>query len=122
MEPFFNILYYLLLTILIEGTVILLWKRSWEAVWFSLLINLLTNPLLNLTLMFLLGFGLGLGFLRGVLYALELIVVFVESLAYRAMLRTRFGKALWLSFVLNATSFVVGGVILEYLTVPYFER
>ena len=42
---------------------------------------------------------------------LEIAVVFIEAIAYKYMLDSSFKKALWLSLILNLTSFIVGEVI-----------
>ena len=111
MGSFLVLLCQLLLTILIEGAVIALWKRSKEALIDSVYVNVLTNPPLNLTLMLLSGVGLSLGTILTLRIGLEIAVVFIEAVAYKFMLGSSFKKAFWLSFVLNLISFALGELI-----------
>ena len=111
MGPFLVLLCQLLLTILVEGAVIVIFYKSKEILRDSLFVNLLTNPPLNLTLMLLSGIGLSLGVMLTVRIGFEIAVVFVEALAYKYMLNTRFKAALKMSFFLNLTSFIIGEVI-----------
>ena len=111
MGSFLVILCQLVLTILIEGIVIALWKRSKEALIDSVYVNVLTNPPLNLTLMLLSGVGLSLGLVFTIRIGLEIAVVFIEAVAYKFMLGSSFKKAFWLSFVLNLISFALGELI-----------
>ena len=111
MGPFLVLLCQLFLTILIEGAIIVIFYKSKETLRNSLYVNLLTNPPLNLTLMFLSGMGLSLGVMLTIRIGLEIAVVFIEAIAYRFMLDTSFKKALWLSLILNLTSFIIGEVI-----------
>lgn len=111
MGPFLVLLCQLLLTILIEGVVIVIFYKSKEILRNSLYVNLLTNPPLNLTLMFLSGVGLSLGAMLAVRIGFEIAVVFIEAIAYKSMLGNEFRKAFWLSFVLNLTSFLLGDLI-----------
>lgn len=111
MGPFLVLLCQLLLTILVEGAVIVIFYKSKEILRDSLVVNLLTNPPLNLTLMLLSGIGLSLGARLTVRIGLEIAVVFIEAVAYKYMLDTSFKKAFWLSLILNLTSFIIGEVI-----------
>ena len=111
MKPFLFLLCLLVLTILIEGTVIILWKKSKEALIDSLYVNLLTNPPLNLVLILLSRNGLLLEVYWGILAILEIAVVFIEAIAYKSMLGIGFKESLWMSFVLNLSSFAVGVLI-----------
>lgn len=111
MGPFLLILCQLALTVLIEGTIIALWLKSKEATIDSLYVNLLTNPPLNLTLLLLSGKGWSLAMMWVILIVLETSVVFIEAIAYKSMLGHGFKQALWLSFVLNLTSFAMGNLI-----------
>lgn len=116
MGPFLVILCHLILTILIEGAVIALWLKSKEAVVGSVYVNVLTNPPLNLILMLLIGKELSVEMVAFIRIVLEIAVVFIEALAYKAMLRISFMKALWMSFVLNLVSFAAG----EFLPILRF--
>lgn len=111
MGPFLVLLCQLLLTILVEGAVIVIIYKSKEILRDSLFVNLLTNPPLNLTLMLLSGTGLALGVMLTVRIGLEIAVVFIEAIAYKHMLGNGFKKAFWMSLILNLTSFIVGEVI-----------
>lgn len=111
MGPLLVLLCQLLLTILVEGAVIVIFYKSKEILRDSLFVNLLTNPPLNLTLMLLSGIGLSLGAMLTVRIGLEIAVVFIEAIAYKYMLDSSFKKALWMSLILNLTSFIVGEVI-----------
>ncbi len=111
MGPFLVLLCQLLLTILIEGAVIVIFYKSKETLRNSLYVNILTNPALNLTLILLSGIGFSLGVMLTIRIGLEIVVVFIEAIAYKFMLDTNFKKALWLSLILNLTSFIIGEVI-----------
>ena len=111
MGPFLVLLCQLLLTILVEGTVVVIFYKSKEILRDSLIVNLLTNPPLNLTLMLLSGIGMSLGAMLTVRIGLEIAVVFIEAIAYKFMLDSSFKKAFWLSLILNLTSFIIGEVI-----------
>ena len=60
MGPYLVIFCQFLFTVLIEGSVIIVWKSSKEALGYSVLANLMTNPPLNLLLLYLSGQGIGL--------------------------------------------------------------
>ena len=108
-----RLLLYLLLTVLLEGAVMLLLFRRWDYVYYSLLCNLLTNPALNfiltLTLSLLTFYGRIGSEQYGVAYylillPLELAAVFVEGKVYAKLCDFSLKKALGLSFLLNALS------------------
>lgn len=95
-------------TVMIEGLVMLLsfhlWKLSCgrgEALYVSFLCNLLTNPALN---------GLNLIFSLPQIdrYLLEVVVIIVEAAVYRKLLGCGWRKALCLSGLLNAVSYLAG--------------
>ena len=50
MNPVFIIIKNLLLTVLIEGALVLVFTKSSKTVYHSVLVNMLTNPLVNLVL------------------------------------------------------------------------
>ena len=58
MGPYLVIFCQLLFTVLIEGSVIIVWKSSKEALGYSVLANLMTNPPLNPLLLYLSGQGI----------------------------------------------------------------
>ena len=111
MGLFLFIICQLGLTILIEGTVILLWHKSKEMLVDSLYVNLLTNPIVNLTILLLYGANLSLNAMLAIRIALEINVVFIEAIAYKFMLDCKFKETLFLSFILNLTSFVAGEIL-----------
>ena len=110
MGPYLVIFCQLLFTVLIEGSVIIVWKSSKEALGYSVLANLMTNPPLNLLLLYLSGQGIGLFATLSIRLGLEVLVVMAEALAYKGMMRLEFKKALFISLVLNLTSFAVGEI------------
>ena len=110
MGPYLVILCQLVFTILIEGSVMIVWQGSKEALGYSVLANLMTNPPLNLLLLYLAGQGVGLYATLAIRLGLEILVVFAEALAYRGMMDTDFKKALKISLVLNLTSFGIGEI------------
>lgn len=111
MRPILFLFCLLVLTILIEGTVLFIWKKSKEVLIDSLYVNLLTNPPLNLTLLLLSGNGCSLQLYWTMLAILEIAVVFVEAVAYKFMMGIGFKGSLWLSLILNLISFIVGVLI-----------
>ena len=110
MGPYLVIFCQFLFTVLIEGSVIIVWKSSKEALGYSVLANLMTNPPLNLLLLYLSGQGIGLFATLSIRLGLEVLVVLAEALAYKGMMRLEFKKALFISLVLNLTSFAVGEI------------
>lgn len=111
MGLFLFIICQLGLTILIEGAVILLWRKSKEMLVDSLYVNILTNPLVNLTILLMYGANLSLNAMLAIKIALEISVVFIEAIAYKFMLDCKFKEAFFLSFILNLTSFVTGEIM-----------
>ncbi len=109
----FDLIFALIATILIEGVVVLLLKRSLKWLYYSLLCNMLTNPLLNLSLYaFIILFRpasaayyicVGIG---------ECIVVTVEYALYRALTKEKPGSCLLVSFTANLISFLSGFLLL----------
>ena len=110
MGPYLVIFCQLLFTILIEGSVMIVWQYSKEALGYSVLANMMTNPLLNLLLLYIAGQGTGLYATLGIRLGLEVIVVLAEALAYMGMMNTDFKKAFRISFVLNLVSFGIGEI------------
>ena len=104
------ILCQLVFTILIEGSVMIVWQYSKEALGYSVLANLMTNPPLNLLLLYLSGQGIGLFATLSIRLGLEAIVVLAEALAYMGMMKVSIKKALLISLVLNLVSFGIGEI------------
>ena len=111
MGPYIVILSQLILTILIEGAFILVWKNSMEVLGYSVLANLMTNPPLNLVLLYLIQTGTSSVSILKVTALLEIAAVIAEALAYKGMMKLNFKKALGMSLVLNLTSYVLGTVL-----------
>ena len=111
MGAFLVLILQLALTVLIEGTVMVVWRRSSDALGYSVLVNILTNPVMNVILMFLLGAGVGQAGIYGIRTALEASVVIIEAACYKGMMDTDMRGALKISLVLNLSSFVFGELI-----------
>lgn len=110
MSPLAVLIVNLLLTMLIEGALVLIFIREKKAAYHSVLLNMLTNPLLNLILIIwsattLLPFVPYYYILTGIL---EVLVVFAEAILYNKMGDFGFKKAFFASLMLNAASFSFG--------------
>ena len=110
MGPYLVILCQLVFTILVEGSVMIVWQNSKEALGYSVLANLMTNPPLNLLLLYLAGQGAGLYATVGIRLGLEFLVILAEALAYRGMMKTDIKNAIRISLVLNLVSFGIGEI------------
>ena len=110
MGPYLVILCQLVFTILVEGSVMIVWQNSKEALGYSVLANLMTNPPLNLLLLYLAGQGVGLYATVGIRLGLEVLVIAAEALAYRGMMKTDIKNAIRISLVLNLISFGIGEI------------
>ena len=110
MGPYLVILCQLVFTILVEGSVMIVWQNSKEALGYSVLVNLMTNPPLNLLLLYLAGQGVGLYATVGIRLGLEVLVILAEALAYRGMMKTDIKNAIRISLVLNLVSFGIGEI------------
>ena len=110
MNPFFIIVRNLLLTVLIEGVLVLVFVRKSETLYHSVLVNMLTNPIVNLALIFWGSFVP----LPAVPYYyiatafLEVAAVIMEWVLYYKMGDFALKKAFFASFFLNAASFSFG--------------
>lgn len=100
----------LIFTIMIEGSVMLLWQKSKEAAGYSVLANMMTNPPLNLFLLYSAWQGTGLFGTVAIRIGLEALVIIFEALAYKGMMGTGFKKAFKISAVLNLISFGIGEI------------
>ena len=130
----FNILYALIITIVLEGALMLLLTRSFKWARYNLYCNLVTNPILNLCLMFIpyfaakkIGFdatGIGplspeapavmtlsynITFITG-----EIIVLITEGLLYRLLTKERYSRCFALSLFTNVFS-MAAGLLFIYL-------
>ena len=95
----------LILTILIEGIVILIIKKNFVFLIYSVIINIITNVSLNLIVNQFVNSELWKYIV--VVSALEIVILFVEALIYNIKIK-KFKKALLLSLILNLTSFSFG--------------
>lgn len=98
----------LILTVLIEGIAILIIKRKFEYVLYSIGINIVTNVSLNLIVNNFVDSKLWLYIV--VVGTLEIVILFVEALAYNLKIK-KYSKALLLSLSLNLLSFSLGFVM-----------
>ena len=110
MGPYLVILCQLLFTVLIEGSVMIVWQNSKEALGYSVLANLMTNPPLNLVLLYMATCRMGIEETLIIRITLEVLVVVAETLAYKGMMNLNFKKAFAISLVLNLVSFIIGEV------------
>jgi len=102
-NPYLGVLWVFLLTVVIEGTAILIILRRKKYVYYSILCNMLTNPALNLLMHFSVRL-FGVSVYYPMLAVLELAVVFVEAAVYNYICGFGMRKSLLLSVFLNALS------------------
>ena len=113
MNVVFVLLRNLLLTVLIEGVMVLVFVKKRETLYHSVLVNMLTNPLVNL---FLISWGSFVS-LPAVPYYylatafLEIAAVATEWILYYKMGDFGIKKAFFASFLLNAASYSFGLLI-----------
>ena len=112
MNVVFVLLRNLLLTVLIEGVLVLVFVKKRETLYHSVLVNMLTNPLVNL---FLISWGSFVS-LPAVPYYfatafLEIAAVITEWILYYKMGDFGIKKAFFASFLLNAASYSFGLLI-----------
>ena len=113
MTPAFLVLRNLVLTVLIEGALVLVFARRGRTLYHSVLVNMLTNPLVNLFLIFWSTFV----FLPTDPYyyiitaVLEIAAVVTEWILYYKMGDFTIKKAFFASLGLNAASFSLGFLI-----------
>ena len=106
-------LFYLLVTIIIEGTAIFAVFRRKIYVYYSVLCNVLTNPAMNLVLLIAVNtFGYSVYF--PVLAVSEIAVIFTESFVYNYLCRFGVLKSVALSLALNSLS-CLAGIIINWL-------
>lgn len=103
----------LIVTAVIEGLIIFLRYRRGDYLLYSLLCNLLTNPALNVAAALLLPFleGVAGWAVYPAVAALEAAVVLAEALVYRYLCGFKLKSALFLSFMLNLSSFLFSFVL-----------
>ena len=110
MNPFFAVIRNLLLTVLIEGALMLVFTGNKHKVYHSVLVNMLTNPVLNLCLILWSAF-IGLPAVPHYyifLAVLEICAVLTEAVLYCKMRDFGIKKAFFASFGLNAASVFLG--------------
>ena len=113
MNPLFLLLRNLLLTVLIEGVLMLVFVRKRETLCHSVLVNMLTNPIINLALILWAAYVplpaepyyyIATAFL-------EVAVVITEWILYHKMGDFGIKKAFFASLTLNAASCSFGFLI-----------
>lgn len=110
MGPYLVILCQLVFTVLLEGSVMVVWQYSKEALGYSVLVNLMTNPPLNIILLLMAGQVPGIIPTMAVRICFEIVIVIIEAIAYMGMMKIDIKRALTISFVLNLVSFGVGEI------------
>lgn len=102
-----NYLYALILTIIIELSIIYLLGFREKLLFYSLIIiNILTNPLLNFIVNRLNETYIDFNFLHIIL--LEILVVIIEWLLLKLVIKSKQLPLFKISFIINATSFLIG--------------
>ncbi len=110
MNPFFLLIRNLLLTVLIEGLLVLVFAKRRSTVFHSVLVNMLTNPLVNLCLMIFVSAAIipMVPYYAIFVAFLELAAFITEAILYNKMGDFSIKKAFLASFLLNAVSFSFG--------------
>ncbi len=101
----------LLLTVLIEGALMLIFTKSKAKTYHSMLVNMLTNPLVNFVLLISGVFEHPINYIL-LLTLLEISAVITEALLYCKMGDFRIKKAFFASAMLNLCSFSFGAIFL----------
>jgi ABC-type multidrug transport system permease subunit len=113
MSAVFLLLRNLLLTVLIEGVLMLVFVKKRETLYHSVLVNMLTNPALNLCLILWSTFVLlpTDPYYYIITAVLEIAAVVTEWILYYKMGDFGIKKAFFASFLLNAASYSFGLLI-----------
>ncbi|MBR3610347.1 MAG: hypothetical protein IKL57_02610 [Oscillospiraceae bacterium] len=113
MNPLFVLFRNLLLTVLIEGTAVLIFVKSRKVLYHSVLVNMLTNPLVNLALILWASFVTvpAVPYYYIATAFLEIAAVITEWLLYYKMGDFGIKKAFLASLLLNAASYSFGLLI-----------
>ena len=113
MSPVLIVLRNLLLTVLIEGLLVLVFVKKRETVYHSVLVNMLTNPLVNLALILWASFVPvpAVPYYYIATAFLEIAAVITEWLLYYKMGDFGIKKAFLASLLLNAASYSFGLLI-----------
>ena len=113
MSPVLIVLRNLLLTVLIEGALVLVFRKRRETVYHSVLVNMLTNPLVNVLLILWANFVplAEAPFYYIAVAFLEIAAVITEWILYYKMGDFGIKKAFFASFLFNAASYSFGLLI-----------
>ena len=104
----------LLITIIAEVGIAIILKYRKKDLLNVLLVNILTNPLLN-SLIVWINFYWGLKARNISLFIFEIIVLITEGMIYQKYLEKRNINGYLLSFILNASSFVIGMIVNNFI-------
>ncbi len=105
-------IYALLLTIVVEGIVMLALTRKWRWAYYNFLCNIVTNPLLNLAVMLIFRITQNYGVYYVCVAVGEVLVLVTEAELYHAMTDEKRGRCYLRSLVTNACSFGLGQLIM----------
>ena len=113
MSAVFLLLRNLLLTVLVEGALVLVFVKRRETLYHSVLVNMLTNPLVNLILITIGSIAVfeGNSFYYISTAFLEVAAVVTEGILYNKMGDFGIKKAFFASLMLNAASYSFGLLI-----------
>ena len=106
----YDMIIALILTIVIEMLCLLILQKNDKIIIASVVLNVVTNVTLNFILYFFLDAKLIIYVF--LLVILEILVLFVETYVYYKLIRN-IRQALFLSLLLNVTSFLLGLLILN---------
>ena len=102
-----NYIYALILTIIIELSVIYLLGFREKLLFYSLIIiNILTNPLLNFIVNRLNETYIDFNFLHIIFF--DILVVIIEWLLLKLVIKSKQLPLFKISFIINSTSFLIG--------------
>ena len=104
----------LLITIFVEIIVAIILRYRKKDLLNVLLVNILTNPLLN-SLVVYINVYYGLMARNISLLILEILVVIIEGMIYQKYLDSRKINGYVLSLILNASSYIVGMIINNFI-------
>ncbi len=104
----------LILTVLIEGVLVIIFTKRKSTAYHSVLVNTLTNPLVNITLILFSSFAVlpVAPYYYILLAILEIAAFITEGILYNKMGDFSLKKAFFASFLLNASSFGMGALFL----------
>ena len=108
----------LVLTVVIEGAIVLAIFRKPRFLYYSFLMNLLTNPALNLCVFLAMTFfGVSYWVVVGIG---ELAVLVVEAILANKLMQLSWPRSLLLSLLTNATSMLAGIVLIAAFPHGFF--